>query len=470
MKQEGLFDNQKSQQLPGRGSAGTSGVQPGPKPGPSLGPSPAPLAFRMRPRTLDEFVGQRHLLGDGGPIRRLIDSGHITSMIFYGPPGTGKTALAELISTHTQAVFQRLNAVTAGVSDLRKVIEQARQRQALGKPTVLFIDEIHRFNKAQQDALLPAVEQGIIVLIGATTENPYFSVNSPLISRSRVFQFEPLSEDDLITLLRRALSDNDRGLGKLNLKVEDDVLRYIARMAGGDARAALNALELVSLHVAQEPTGDNGTKELTLSIAQQALQRPVLHYDADGDNHYDMISAFIKSMRGSDPDATVYWLARMLDSGEDPRFIARRIVIHASEDVGLADPQALVVAVAAAQAVELVGLPEARLNLAQAALYVALAPKSNRVYKAINAATRQVKQGGTLPVPLHLRDRSYPGARHLGHGEGYLYPHDFPGHYVVQNYLPDGLVGTRFYEPSQQGFERQLAERLRRWRSEKGSE
>lgn len=445
MKQQDLFGGK----IDPRGGATSTGQQ---LPGPD-----APLAYRMRPRSLAEFVGQRHLVGENGPIRRLMEADQLVSMIFYGPPGSGKTALAELIAAQTQAAFERLNAVTAGVGELRKVIDRARRRAAVKQRTILFIDEIHRFNKAQQDALLPAVEAGLVILIGATTENPFFSVNAPLISRSRVFQFHPLSQEDVLSLLRRALADDVRGLGAVPLEMDDSILAYLAQISGGDARAALNALEMV---VKSVPPNNEGVRVISAAEAEAVVQGPVLHYDKDGDSHYDMVSAFIKSMRGSDPDATLYWLARMLESGEDPRFIARRLVIHASEDVGLADPQALVVAVAAAQAVELVGMPEARLNLAQAALYIALAPKSNRVYEGINAAVQQVRQGGIHPVPFHLRDRSYPGARRLGHGEGYLYPHDYPGHYVPQQYLPDGLKDARFYRPSDQGEEGRI---VRRW-------
>ena len=423
----------------------------------------APLAYRMRPRDLDEYVGQQHLVGPGRLLRRLIEADRLSSVIFYGPPGCGKTALAELIAARTRAAFERLNAVTSGVADIRGVLERARERRRLHRQrTVLFIDEIHRFNKAQQDALLPAVEDGTIILIGATTENPFFTVNAPLVSRSRVFRFEALGDDDVRRLLERALADQERGLAHLKPRVDDDALAHLVNVANGDARSALNALEMAVLST--EP-GDDGTRHVTLAVAAEAVQRRALVYDRDGDAHYDTISAFIKSMRGSDPDATLYWLARMLEAGEDPRFIARRIVIHASEDVGLADPNALVVATAAAQAVELVGLPEARLNLAQAALYIATAPKSNSVYKGINAALRDVRERRAGPVPIHLRDASYPGAKRLGHGRGYLYPHDYPGHHVAQRYLPEDMPDVTYYEPSDQGYERRIAERLRHWRA-----
>ncbi|HEY8449996.1 MAG TPA: replication-associated recombination protein A, partial [Bacillota bacterium] len=361
MEQQGLFGDRDETAEPGAATeatptaAGQAAGRAAPDPAGADGSADAPLAFRLRPRSFDEFVGQRHLLAPGRPLRQAIENDQLTSMIFYGPPGSGKTALAGLIARRTKAAFERLNAVTAGVADLRRVIERAERRRAAGQRTVLFVDEIHRFNKAQQDALLPAVEQGAVVLIGATTENPFFSVNAPLISRSRVFAFEPLSEDDIATLLDRAVCDGERGLGRLKVVLEPEARAHLARAANGDARAALNALELAALST---PPGPDGSRRVTAQAAAEAMQRPVLHYDGDGDAHYDTISAFIKSMRGSDPDATLYWLARMLEAGEDARFIARRIVIHASEDVGLADPQALVVAVAAAQAVELVGLPE----------------------------------------------------------------------------------------------------------------
>lgn len=410
-----------------------------------------PLAYRMRPRSLDEFAGQAHIVGPAGPLRRLLASGHLASLIFYGPPGCGKTALASLIASETAGAFERLNAVTAGVKDLRDVIERAKERKRrTGRPTTLFIDEIHRFNKAQQDALLPAVEQGLIILIGATTENPFFSVNAPLVSRSHVFQFEPLSEADIRMLLERALADEERGLGGVRAEVDAAALAHLARVVDGDARIALNTLELA---VMTTPPGEDGVRRVDLDIVRQALQRRVLRHDRDGDNHYDVMSAFIKSMRGSDPDATLYWLARMLYGGEDPRAIARRLVIHASEDVGLADPQALVQAVAAAQAVEFVGMPEVRLNLAQAALYIALAPKSNRVYRALDAAWQLVEQGPPGQVPRPLRDASYRGAKRLGHGEGYRYPHDVPSGYVDQAYGPPELDLPRFYQPSPHGYE-----------------
>ncbi|MBO8141447.1 MAG: replication-associated recombination protein A [Firmicutes bacterium] len=423
----------------------------------------APLAARMRPRDLDEVVGQEALIGPGRPLRVAAETGRLTSMILYGPPGSGKTTIAQLLASQSGAAFVRLNAVEAGVADVRRVLEEAQARLRYhGQRTVLFLDEIHRFNRGQQDALLPAVEDGTVVLIGATTQNPYFSVNGPLLSRAPVFRLEPLSDGDIAQLIRRALADPERGLGQQAVKLEPGAEAMLLRAANGDARAALNALELAvqakSARTPQEPL------TLTAEDVAQAAQVRAVAYDGAGDEHYDTLSAFIKSMRGSDPDAAVYWLARLLEAGEDPRAIARRLIIHAAEDVGNADPQALVLAVAAAQAVEHVGLPEARIPLAQAALYIATAPKSNSAYKAISAALEAVRTERWEPVPVHLRDASYPGARRLGHGDGYLYPHDFPGHYVRQSYLPGNVAGRRFYEPSDQGFEVDVQERLKRWR------
>jgi putative ATPase len=409
----------------------------------------APLAARMRPRSLDELVGQRHILGPNRALRSLVDSGELSSIILWGPTGSGKTTLAHVIARATDAHFEPTSAVTAGVADVRKVIEAAKDRLAgQGRRTVLFLDEIHRFNKAQQDALLPAVENGWIVLVGATTENPSFEVNSPLMSRSLLFRLETLSEKDLEVILRRALQDPERGLGKLQVDADDDAVAHIARGAGGDARAALNALEAAALMAA-------GAGRIDLASAEEALQRRALPYDKAGDWHYDVISAFIKSMRGSDPDAAVYWLARMLDAGEDPRFIARRMVIFASEDVGNADPLALQVAVAAHHALEFVGLPEAALNLSQSAIYLALAPKSNASYRAIRAAREDVEATGPLPVPLHLRDSNSPASRSLGAGRGYQYPHDSGG-YVDQDYLPEELRDRRYFAAIR-GRERDLA-------------
>ena len=420
----------------------------------------APLAARMRPRTLDEVVGQQHVLGPRRALRSLIESGSLSSIVVWGPAGTGKTTLAYVIAATTEAHFEPMSAVTAGVADVRKAIAGAKDRLAQqGRRTVLFLDEIHRFNKAQQDALLPAVENGWIVLVGATTENPSFEVNSPLMSRSLLFRVEALSEEDLVAILRRTLADKERGLGGLDLAVDDDALAHLARGSGGDARNALNALEAASMMAA-------GGGRIDLDVAEEALQRRALPYDKAGDWHYDVISAFIKSMRGSDADAAVYWLARMLHAGEDPRFIARRMVIFASEDVGNADPIALQVAVAAHHALEFVGLPEARLNLSQAATYLALAPKSNAATKAIVAALEDVESSGPLPVPPPLRDSHSPASRSIGAGKGYRYPHDFGG-YVDQDYLPEDLRDRRYYEPVR-GREAELEERLRQERREEG--
>ena len=415
----------------------------------------APLADRMRPRNWEEFEEQAALAGPASLLRRSIEADNLSSLIFYGPPGTGKTTLALLIARLTKAHFVVLSAVLAGVADLRRVIEEARERRLGGRKTVLFIDEIHRFNKAQQDALLPAVESGLIVLIGSTTENPMFSVIRPLLSRSRLYRFEPLSEEAIVRIIRRALADRERGLGCYPVEIEPKAVEHIARAANGDARTALNCLEFAVLTA---PPGEGGRREVTLAAAQEACQRRVLGYDK-ADEHYDAVSAFIKSMRGSDPQATLYWLARLIYAGEPVEFIARRIMIHAAEDVGLADPQALVVAAAAAEAAERIGLPEARLVLAEAALYVALAPKSNSVLTGINRAMEAVEKRRAAPVPKHLRDASYKGAEALGHGKGYLYPHDYPGHWVKQQYLPEGLEGAVFYEPSGQGREKDIRRR-----------
>ncbi|MGE5592109.1 MAG: AAA family ATPase [Betaproteobacteria bacterium] len=422
----------------------------------------APLAARMRPRTLDEFVGQEHMVGPGKLLRRAIEADRLTSMILYGPPGTGKTTLAMVIAGMTRSHFEQINAVTAGVADLRRVIAEAEERLGLhGQRTILFIDEVHRFNRSQQDALLPAVENGTVVFIGATTENPFFEVNAPLVSRSRVFRLEPLTDEEIAIILRRALEDCERGLGGFSVEVDSEAFDHIVRMANGDARSALNAIELAVLTT---PPDSRGVRHVTLEVAEDSIQRRALVYDHDGDAHYDTISAFIKSMRGSDPDAAVYWLARMVAAGEDPEFIARRIVVQAAEDVGCADPHALLVACAAAWAVKFVGWPEAKLPLAQAAIYVATAPKSNSACVAIGRAMGDVEKERQGRVPVHLRDASYKGAARLGHGVGYKYPHDFPGHFVQQQYLPDELVGRVYYEPSPNGYERHISERLAKWR------
>ncbi|MDQ3952448.1 MAG: replication-associated recombination protein A [Actinomycetota bacterium] len=399
----------------------------------------APLAARMRPRTLDEVVGQKHLLAPGKALRALVESGDLSSIVLWGPAGTGKTTLAHVIAGTSDAHFEPMSAVTSGVADVRKVIEAARDRLGqVGRRTVLFLDEIHRFNKAQQDALLPAVENGWIVLVGATTENPSFEVNAPLMSRSLLFRLESLTEEDLAEVLHRAIEDEERGIAGLPIEIDEDAVAHVARGAGGDARAALNALEAA----ASIATSTGG--RLDLAAAEEALQRRALPYDKGGDWHYDVISAFIKSMRGSDPDAAVYWMARMLDAGEDPRFVARRMVIFASEDVGNADPVALQVAIAAHHALEFVGLPEAKLNLAQAAVYLSLAPKSNASAVALWRAEEDL-EAGPLPVPPHIRDSHAAASRMLGAGKGYVYPHDHGG-YVEQDYLPEELRERRYFE------------------------
>lgn len=402
--------------------------------------SNAPLAFRMCPRTIDEYIGQEHILGEGKLLRRAIEADRITSLILYGPPGTGKTALARVIAAKTKSHFEWLNAATAGLEDLRKVIQNAKTKKAKGIRTILFLDEIHRFNKLQQDALLPDVEEGNITLIAATVENPFFYVNSALLSRSQVFELKPLTEDDIIKLLNNALHDRERGLGNLNISADEDALKHIAKMSDGDARKALSALEIAAITTSPD---EKGNINITIQIAEESIQKKVVVYDKKGDQHYDTISAFIKSMRGSDPDATIYYLAKMLYAGEDPRFVARRIVICASEDVGDADPMALVIATAALKAVEFIGMPEARIPLAQAAIYIAKAPKSNACYKAIEAAMEDVANEQTMEVPDHLKDSHYPGAKKLGHGKGYKYPHDYGG-YVEQNYLPKK---KKYYNP-----------------------
>ncbi len=399
-----------------------------------------PLAFRMSPRTLDEYAGQEHIIGKDKLLRRAIEADRITSLILYGPPGTGKTALAKVIAARTQSRFEWLNAATAGLDDLRKVIQSSRNRKAKGIRTILFLDEIHRFNKLQQDALLPDVEEGNIILVAATVENPFFYVNSALLSRSQVFELKHLTAGDIMKILQNALNDPERGLGKMNIITEDDALMHIAKMADGDGRKALSALEIAAL-TTQPDAG--GVTRITLVVAEESIQKKVIVYDKKGDQHYDTISAFIKSMRGSDPDAAVYYLAKMIYAGEDPRFIARRIVICASEDVGNADPMALVVATSALRAVEFIGMPEARIPLAQATTYIVLAPKSNASYKAIDAALEDIKTEETMEVPDHLKSGSYAGAKQLGHGEGYKYPHAFGGH-VEQEYL---TKKKKYYSP-----------------------
>jgi putative ATPase len=417
-----------------------------------------PLADRMRPQTLDEFVGQEQIVGKGRLLRRAIQADKLTPMIFFGPPGTGKTTLAHIIARTTSAYYEQLNAVTSGVGDLRKIIAAAEERLKFDhQKTILFIDEIHRFNKGQQDALLPSVEKGTIILIGATTESPMFEINAALLSRSRLFRFEPLSDDAIREILAHALADKKRGYGEVAITIDDEALDHLVRVANGDSRTALHALELAALTT--DPNKD-GVIHIDRSVAEESIQEKVLQYDKNGDNHYDTVSAFIKSMRGSDPDATLYWLAKMIAAGEDPKFIARRIFIHAAEDVGLADPNAILVANAAVTAVTFIGLPEARIPLAEAALYVATAPKSNAAVVGIDQALAMVKNEKIGEVPIHLRDAHYKGAAKLGHGKEYLYPHDFEGGYVTQDYLPEHLRNKTFYHPAPRGYERTVQKRL----------
>ncbi|MBN1795005.1 MAG: replication-associated recombination protein A [Candidatus Omnitrophica bacterium] len=422
-----------------------------------------PLAARMRPRTLGEFVGQEHILGQGKLLRRAIDSDRLSSLILYGPPGVGKTALAFVISGITASHYERINAVSSNVQELRHIIKAARDRQRFSnKKTILFIDEIHRFNKAQQDVLMPDLEERAITLIGATTHNPFFSLLSPLLSRSLIFELKRLTVDEITTILSRSLNDRQRGLGTVPVTVDADALRHIAALCDGDARRALNALEVGILTT---PPGKDGTIHFTLAVAEESIQKKAVVYDRDEDAHYDVASAFIKSMRGSDPDAALYWLAKMLYAGEDPRFIARRIVICAAEDVGNADPMALVVATAALQASEFVGLPECKIPLAQAVTYIATCPKSNAAYMGIEKAERDVAEGRTLDVPVHLQDAHYPGAERLGHGKGYKYSHSHDGHYVEQEYIPEA---RHYYCPSDQGHEETIRKRLGQWKSSPG--
>ena len=414
----------------------------------------SPLASRLRPTTLDEVVGQQHIVGKDKLLYRAIKAYKLSSIIFYGPPGTGKTTLAKVIANTTSAEFMQINATSAGKKDMEEVVAAAKNNQGMyGKKTILFIDEIHRFNKGQQDYLLPFVEDGTIILIGATTENPYFEVNPALLSRSVIFELKKLSTEDIRTLLLRAVNDTEKGMGSYHAQMDDDALEFLADMANGDARAALTAIELGILTTDRS---EDGIIHITLDVASECIQKRVINYDKTGDNHYDTISAFIKSMRGSDPDAAVYYLARMLYAGEDVKFIARRIMILASEDIGNADPQALQVAVAAAQAVERLGMPEARIVLAQAVTYMASAPKSNSAINAIDKAMRVVQETKTPPVPVHLQDAHYKSAGKLGYGKGYKYAHDYKNHYVKQQYLPDGLTGEVFYEPSENGYEQQI--------------
>ena len=423
----------------------------------------SPLASRMRPASLDEVVGQQHIIGKDKLLYRAIKADKLSSVIFYGPPGTGKTTLAKVIANTTSAEFKQINATVEGKKDMEEVVKAAKDLRGMyGKKTILFIDEIHRFNKGQQDYLLPFVEDGTVILIGATTENPYFEVNSALISRSSIFELKPLEKEDIKTLLRRAAEDTQKGMGSFHAQIDEEALDFLADMAGGDARNALNAIELGILTTERS---EDGIIHITTEVASECIQKRVVNYDKRGDNHYDIISAFIKSMRGSDPDAAVYYLAKMLYAGEDIKFIARRIMICAAEDVGNADPMALTVAVSAAQAVERIGMPESQIILSQAVTYVACAPKSNSACNAIFAANEAVQKYRTT-VPVHLQDSHYKGASKLGHGIGYKYAHDYPNHYVKQQYLPDEIKGARFYEPGVLGYEKQMGEYLKKIREE----
>ena len=420
----------------------------------------APLAARMRPRTFDEFVGQQHIVDPDRVLRKAIEADRIPSMILWGPPGTGKTTLASLIARHTRSAFSQVSAVTSGVADLRRIVKEAKDAIGMhGRRTILFVDEIHRFNKAQQDVILPHVEDGTVVLIGATTENPSFEVISPLLSRSRVFTLNSLTDEQVEGIVRRALSDPDRGLGAHAPEIGGEALEALVRLSNGDARTALNALELAASTAAH---GDERSVIDTATV-EDAMQRKALMYDKAGDQHYDTISAFIKSVRGSDPDAAVYWLGRMIEAGEDPMFVARRLVVLAAEDIGMADPQALTVAVSAQQAVHFIGMPEGRIPLAEAAVYLATAPKSNSAYVAINNAIEDARRSRNDPVPLHLRNAVTGLMKSQGYGEGYKYAHDYPDHFAPDDNLPENLKGRRYYEPSDQGYERQVSERLRRW-------
>jgi putative ATPase len=427
----------------------------------SSSPQAVPLAARMRPRTFDEFVGQAHLVGEGKVFRKCIEADRVPSIMLWGPPGSGKTTLATLIAGVTKSHFAPLSAVSAGLADLRKIIEEARQRlKVSGQRTILFIDEIHRFNKAQQDAILPHAENGVVTVIGATTENPSFEVISPLLSRSRVFTLNALSDEDIRAIVERAVKDEERGLGSFRVEIDEDAMDYLVVIANGDARAAMNTLEMAVLATQSEA---DGSRKLHLAMIEDVLQRRALLYDKGGEQHYDIISALHKSMRGSDPDAALYWLSRMVEAGEDPLYIVRRLIRFASEDVGMADPQALVVAVAAQQAVHFIGMPEGNLALAETVVYLATAPKSNSLYTAYSRVKKDVEQGRNEPVPLHLRNAPTGLMKNLGYGKGYKYAHDYPGHFVRETYLPDRLKGKRYYTPTEHGFEKQISARLKAW-------
>jgi putative ATPase len=421
----------------------------------------APLAARMRPANLAEFVGQEHIVGQGRVLRRAIDAGNLPSVVLWGPPGSGKTTLAYIMAQATNAHFTPISAVSAGVADLRRIIDEAKERRKMsGHRTILFIDEIHRFNKSQQDAILPYVEDGTVTLIGATTENPSFEVISPLLSRAQVFMLKSLSHEEIGTILTRAMEDKERGLGAFKVFLDDDAREHLITMANNDARAALNALETAAMTT---PPDEKGERHINLATVEDALQQRALLYDQGGEQHYDIISALHKTIRGSDPDAALYWLARMIEAGEDPLFIIRRLIRAASEDVGMADPQALVVCMAAQQAVHFVGMPEANLALAQAAVYLATAPKSNSLYVSYGKVRQEVIKGKNEPVPVHLRNPITKLMKSLEYGKGYKYAHQFPGHFVRQQNLPDALMGKQFYQPSDQGFEKQVQARLRTW-------
>lgn len=425
----------------------------------------APLADRIRPTNLEEYVGQEHIIGKGKLLYRAISADKISSIILYGPPGTGKTTLARIIANTTKMIFTQLNAVTSGIKDIREVTAEAKEQLGMyNKRTILFIDEIHRFNKSQQDALLPFVENGTLILIGATTENPYFEVNKALISRSMLFKLESLTDQDIKKILLNSLKDRDRGLGNFNVSVDEDALEHLVNISNGDARIGLNGLELAVLTTDSD---NEGKINLNMNIIEECVQQRAIKYEKNGDEHFDTVSAFIKSMRGSDPDATLYWLAKMIYAGEDPKFIARRIIISASEDVGNADPDALSVATAAFEAINFIGMPEGRIILAQAAVYMATAPKSNASYSGINKAIEDIKNIKTGSVPNHLKDSHYSGASNLGHGKNYLYPHSYEKGYVKQQYLPDNMVGARYYEPTENGYEKGIKERLDRFRDNK---